>query len=119
MEGDKPKDLKEKAYDYSVKVIKFIEKLEVKDSNNFLVEELIKSSTFIGASLLEGVSPKSNKDLLTNYQVALKFANQSKYWLGLLKDGVGADKFAIKKLLSEAEEISKSIKTTITKIEKD
>lgn len=119
MEVDKPKDLKDKAYDYSVRVIKFIEKVEVRDANNFLMEELIKSSTSIGALLVEGIASKSENEILTEYQSALKSANQSKYWLGLLKDGLGADKFAVNKLLKEAEEISKSIKSTITKIEKE
>ncbi|HYG39847.1 MAG TPA: four helix bundle protein [Cytophagales bacterium] len=119
MEGDKPKDLKERTYDYSVKVIKFIETIEVKEAYKTLIDEVVKSSTSIGANLLEGTSGKSRKEHLPNYQAALKSTNQSKYWLGILKDGLGIDKFAINKLLKEAEELTKLITTGIAKLEKE
>ncbi len=46
------------------------------------------------------------KDFMRFYCMALESANDTKYWLGLLKDVLGTDKNKINKLPSEVEELS-------------
>lgn len=113
MENNKPKDLKYKTYEFSLKVIKFIGTLEVKKVHYSLVDQLLRSATSIGKNVIEGKSGSSRSELIRFYQIALKSATETKYWLFLLKDGLDVDKMTINKLLKEADEISKIIAKSI------
>jgi four helix bundle protein len=56
--------------------------------------------------LVEGRASRSQKDWKNFLTIALKSANETKYWLCLLRDGLDAPKEKIEKLISEAIEIS-------------
>lgn len=116
---NKPKDLKYRTYEFSLKVIKFLGTVEVKRIHYSLIDQLTRSATSIGANVVEGKSGSSRADLIRFYQIALKSANETKYWLCLLRDGLELDKISITKLLKEADEISKILaKSIITLKEK-
>jgi len=68
---------------------------------------LLRAATSIGASVVEAKSSSSKRDFIKFFEIALKSANETKYWLGLLRDATEADKEKINKLLKEAEELSK------------
>jgi four helix bundle protein len=113
LETSKPIDLKYRTYEFSLKVIKFIGTIEVKRVHYSLIDQLTRSATSIGANVVEGRSGSSKSDLIRFYQIALKSASETKYWLCLLRDGLDLDKIAINKLLKEADEISKIIGKSI------
>jgi four helix bundle protein len=78
-----------------------------------ILDQLLRSATSIGANLIEAKSSSSKRDFIKYYEIALKSANETKYWLCLLRDGTKADKEEITKLLNEAEEISKMIASSL------
>ena len=47
------------------------------------------------------------------YAIALKSANETKYWLCLIRDTMECDKVRVKALLNEADELSKIIASII------
>ncbi len=57
-----------------------------------LFDQLIRSSSSIGANLVEGTAGVSNKDYINYNGIALKSANETKYWLCLVKESDLADK---------------------------
>jgi four helix bundle protein len=48
-----------------------------------------------------------------SYQFSLKSANETKYWLGLLRDSGKSDKIDIDKLLKESIELSNILGSSI------
>jgi four helix bundle protein len=74
---------------------------------------LIRSATSIGANVIEGRAGSSKKDFIRFYHIALKSANETKYWLCLIRDALEADKKVIENLIKEADEISKIIASII------
>ena len=66
----------------------------------------MESATSIGANTIEAKSASSKKDYIRYYEIALKSANETKYWLGLLRDALDADKNEINKLLKETGELA-------------
>ena len=50
------------------------------------------------------------------HEIALKSANETKYWLGLLRDSGKADKDKTNKLLAEATEIANMIAAGVMKL---
>lgn len=68
--------------------------------------------------MVEGSSGSSKKDLINYYNIALKSANETKYWLCLIREGLRNDKNETNLLISEADEISKIIASSLIKMKK-
>ena len=105
--------LRERCYDYSVKTIKFIESLPEKRINWVLSNQLLHSATSIGANIVEAKSASSKKDFIRFYEIALKSANETIYWLGLLRDALNINGSEIEYLVKETEELSKIIAASL------
>jgi four helix bundle protein len=106
-------DLRERCYNYSIKTIKFIDTLPEKRINWVITNQLIRSATSIGANVIEAKSASSKKDFMRFYEIALKSANETTYWLGLLRDALGIIGDEINYLLRETEELSKMIAASL------
>lgn len=106
--NSKPKiDLRHRAYLYALRIIKFIDKLDKQDfSIQIISKQLLKSSTSIGANIIEAQAGSTKRDFANFFNHALKSANESKFWLGLLRDSGKADKEITEKLLKETTEIA-------------
>lgn len=106
-------ELRYRCYDFSIAIIKFIDRLPNKKIYWTIADQLLRSATSIGANIIEAKSSSSRRDFIRFYEIALKSANETKYWLCLLRDATEAEKAHIKKLLQEAEEISKMLGSSI------
>jgi len=107
-------DIKYRAYRFAVDVIKFLRKQDWKNRvNEPIFKQLIRSSTSIGANIVEGRSGNSVREMVQYYRIALKSANESKYWLSLLRDALEMRDERIEMLTREAIEISKIIAASV------
>ena len=70
----------------SIRVIKFGEKLRKERIFWSIVDQLIRSATSIGANVVEARSSSSKRDYIRYFEIALKSANESKYWLILISE---------------------------------
>jgi len=111
----KPKtELKRRAYIYALSIIKFIDTLNKKDfSINIISKQLLRSATSIGANIIEAQAGSSKKDFTNFFSHSLKSANESKFWLGLLRDSSRADRDMVNKLLQETTEIANMLGSSI------
>jgi four helix bundle protein len=78
-----------------------------------MFDQLVRSATSIGANVVEGRSGSSKKDWKNFYVIALKSANETKYWLCLISETMEVSKPKINELIKEADEISKIIASII------
>ena len=79
-------NLKHRAYFYTLAIIKFIDTLDKKDfSVQVIVKQLLRSATIIGANIIEAQAGSTKKDFTNFFNYSLKSANESKFWLGLLR----------------------------------
>ena len=74
---------------------------------------MLRSGTSIGANVVEAKSASSRRDFTRYYEIALKSANETKYWLGLVKDGLKVNGEEIEFLTAETSELSKMIASSI------
>lgn len=109
-----------KSFDFALKIIEFYKYL-VKEQREFVLsKQLLRSGTAIGALIKESEHAQSKADFLNKVNIALKEANESEYWLELLKksDFIKEDKYSI--LLDEISELirilSSIVKTTKTNL---
>ena len=77
--------LKEKSFDFAVKVVKLTQFLQHEKKEFVLSKQLLRSGTAIGALISEARFGQSDADFLSKMYIALKEANETEYWLRLLK----------------------------------
>ncbi len=106
-------DLKCRCYLFSIEIIKLINVLPDKKVYWVIADQLLRCATSIGANIVEAKSASSRRDFIKFYEIALKSANETKYWLALLRDATEADNGKIAVLLSEVEEISKMLGSSV------
>jgi len=109
-------DLKERCYKFSLNIIDLADNLPNKRSVWIIADQLIRAATSIGANLTEARASSSRLEFKKFYEIALKSANETKYWLGLLEDANLADKIIIKNLLEEATEIANMLASGVIKL---
>lgn len=81
-----------------------------------MFDQLLRSATSIGANVVEGGSGSSRKDFINFFHIALKSANETKYWLCLIRETTIVNKIKLEELLKEADEISKIVATILLKM---
>jgi four helix bundle protein len=117
-EVEKPYNIRHRCYYFSKEVVLFVKDCKYDKVYFSLFDQLIRSASSIGANLVEGRSGSSRKDWKNFYVIALKSANETKYWLCLIRDTLETDKLKIQELIKEAEEISNIIAAIIIHTEK-
>jgi len=83
-----------------------------------LTKQLIRAATSIGANLVEAKGASSRKDFANFYAYALKSANETLYWLGLLRDAKRLDHKTLLDLIDEAKALSKMVGASLVSLKK-
>lgn len=109
-------DLNQRCYQLSLSVISLTNLLPNKRSAWVITDQVIRSTTSIGANLVEGRAASSRPEFKKFYEISLKSANETKYWLCLLRDIELINKEKIAPLLSEVVEISNMLASGVLKL---
>ena len=105
--------LKDRTYQYSIKMIEFLDNLSKDNSTRIISKQLLRSATSIGANIIEAQASSSKKDFTKYFNYSLKSANESVYWLSLLKDAKKINNYQIEYLLNETKELAKILGSSI------
>jgi four helix bundle protein len=108
----------DKSYAFAIKIVKLYQYL-VNDKNEFVLSrQLLRSGTSIGANVREGEDGQSRADFLSKFNIALKEANETLYWIDLLHDTdfledkeyelINVDCIELKKLLTSIVKTTRS-----------
>ncbi|GHE41338.1 four helix bundle protein [Sphingobacterium griseoflavum] len=81
-------DIKHRAYEFAKQVILFTSGQQYSKVYTSMSDQLIRSASSIGANLVEGYAGSSKNDFIKFYTIALKSANETKYWICLLRDTI-------------------------------
>lgn len=106
-------DLRKRTYIYALDIIKFLEALSKDYISQTIGRQLLRSATSIGANIVEAQASSSKKDFANFYSYSLKSANESKFWLGLLKDSGKVPDNKVNTLLDETNELSNILASSI------
>ena len=74
----------EKSLDFAVRIVNVYKYLRHEKREFVMAKQLLRSGTSIGANIAEGEKGQSRPDFHSKMSVALKEANETKYWLTLL-----------------------------------
>lgn len=76
----------QRAHEVTVLVIKLCRRLPNERIANILISQLIRSSVSVGANIAEGFGRYKTKEYGRFLQIALGSANETDYWLIIVKD---------------------------------
>jgi len=112
--------IQSKSLAFAIRVVKLSRHLVENQKEYVLSKQVLRSGTAIGALVREAEHGQSKADFLSKMNIALKEANETVYWLILLKE---TDYLSASEYLSihaDAEELLKIlasiVKTTKTKL---
>jgi len=104
--------LETKSYQFAKRIVKCNTYLHQKKSEYVLSKQLLRSGTAIGALIAEGKYAQSKSDFINKLYIALKEANESKYWIRLLKDCDYLERHLADSLLCDVEELIKLLSSS-------
>lgn len=77
--------IKNKSFDFAVRIIKLYQYLNNDKKEFILSKQLLRSGNSIGAMIREAEHAESKSDFIHKFSIAQKEANETVYWLELLK----------------------------------
>jgi len=78
----------------------------------------LPSGTSVGANVREGKASSSKRELIRYYEIALRSANETDFWMETIEEGYDLDIDLMKNDKSELLEISKVLGTIIINLKK-
>ena|SRR5579872_1114919 len=105
--------LQKKSYAFAIRVIKLSQFLQEKKKEYIVSKQIGRSGTAIGALIREAEHAQSRADFINKMNIALKEANESEYWLSLLKDTNFIEERLYQSLSSDCSELIAMLVSTV------
>ena len=96
-----------KCLTFAVRIVKATRYLKKEKREYDLANQLLRSGTSIGASVVEARYAESDKDFVSKHKIALKEASETQYWLKLL---VRSEILSTEETQNLAEDVEELIK---------
>jgi four helix bundle protein len=112
----KENPVKDKCYRFALRIIRLYQYITTEKKEFVLAKQVLKSGTAIGALVEEALQGESRADFIHKLSIANKEANETNYWLRLLRDSQILDAKAADSILADCQELiqllTSIIKTT-------
>jgi len=99
--------IKDKSYLFALRVIKAYKFLSEEKREFVLSKQMLRSGTAVGALVREAEQAQSKADFISKMNIALKEANETEYWLMLLKDSEYIDEKSFESIHQDSAELIK------------
>jgi four helix bundle protein len=110
--------LKEKSYLFALRIVKAYKFLYNEQKEYVLSKQLLRSGTAVGALIREAEYGESSLDFIHKLGIALKEANETQYWLDLLKDSEFIDEKVYFSINNDCVELIKLLTSSINTCKK-
>ena len=110
-------DLQNRLFNFAVRALKFLSRLQSTTEFTTICYQLSKSSTSSGANHEEAQAGSSKADFTNKVRIALREMRESNYWLRIIKaiDENSNDYSELFLLIQESEELKKILGSIVTK----
>ncbi len=105
--------VKNKSFLFAVRIIELYKYLTKLKKEYVISKQLLRSGTSIGALVREAEHAESNKDFIHKLSIAQKEANETLYWLELLKETSFITGIEFQSIFNEAYELKRIITSII------
>ena len=73
------------SFDFAKSIVSLVDNIKAPKSS-YMIDQLARSGTSVGANIHEAQYAHSKADFIAKLEIALKEANETSYWLKLLKE---------------------------------
>ncbi|MFN0138932.1 MAG: four helix bundle protein [Pyrinomonadaceae bacterium] len=105
--------LRDKSYAFAIRIVELNRFLCSNKKEYVLSKQLLRSGTAIGALIREAEFGQSRADFRNKMNIALKEANETHYWLSLLKDTNHIDQKGFESISQDCMELIKMLVATV------
>jgi four helix bundle protein len=113
------KDIKEWTLEFAILIVKFSEELKKGKIDFDVISQVRRSGTSVGANVREAKASSSRKELIRFYDIALRSANETSFWIEVIARGYEFNSESMKKVKEELEQIEKVIAKIIVNLKKE
>ena len=106
--------VREKSIKFAIRIVKLYKYLKEERAEYILSKQLVRSGTSVGANISEAQRAQSKADFSAKMYIALKEAEESSYWILLLKEADYLTEKEFDSIGTDCEELIKML-TAITK----
>ena len=93
---------------FAVNVVVFIRKIKISFTNKNILDQLLRSSTSVGANYQEASGSGTNNDFKHKINICRKESQETRYWIEVLSEFVNEEqKMELRILWKESDELSK------------
>ena len=107
----------EKSKSFALRIIRLYQYLREEKQEYVLSKQVLRSGTSIGANVREGERGQTRADFYARFNIALKEADETSYWLELLHESGYIDDQSFKSVYEDAQELIRLL-VSITKTQK-
>lgn len=104
--NDKKYDLAERTSTFGARVIVFLKKIKETNINRSVINQLVRSSTSIGANYMEADCAESKKDFIHKIGICKKEAKETTHWFHMLATANPELQAECRQLWKEAHELT-------------
>lgn len=97
--------LRDKSYQFSLDIVKLCKHLQENKKERILSKQVLRSGTSIGALLCEAEYAQSLPDFINKLSISLKEANETRYWIRLLRDSNYVEQSSSKNFLDQINQL--------------
>lgn len=105
------KDIRERSFDFALNTVRNCKRIKEKYKEFILTDQLVRSSTSVGANMREARNAESKADFIHKLSVCQKECDESIYWLELLMALLDEEKEQLLPIHDEAIQLLRIIKT--------
>ena len=108
--------LRDKSKEFAKKIVILCREIKREHHESVLTNQLLRSGTSIGANIHEAQYAQGTKDFISKFEISLKEANETEYWLELLFETGYMDEQTYKPLQNSCGAIRRMLISTIKTI---
>ncbi len=79
-------EIQDRTFRFAVHAVKFVKKVFKDPSAKIIADQLLRCATSIGANMAEADSASSRKDFINKVFISKKEAQETEYWLKIIKE---------------------------------
>ena len=106
-------EIKRRTKRFAVRVIRLVDALPPGRSADVIGRQLLRSATSVGANYRAACLAKSTADMVNKLKIVEEEVDESRYWLGLLRDSETAPCNAINPLEDEADQLFRIVVASV------
>ncbi|MEW5718665.1 MAG: four helix bundle protein [Chloroflexota bacterium] len=115
MTQQSPRDIQKRTFDFGVRVVKMLDRLPRTLAAVELGRQVLRSGTSVGANVQEADAAESRKDFIHKMGIARKEAQETRYWLAIIRTAILLNDVEVEALWKESDELSRILAAIVNK----